>query len=114
MLGCWPSWDLRVMLLPCQKGTYQVLQESTLGFELSAPMVDVCAVILVSLLRGFLWGRAWQEAQGAKQKSPGALTGVECIHTSHACKGKPKERHRAPHQEVALLSHAKWLPCIAK
>ena len=99
MLGCWPSWDLRVMLLPCQIGTYQVLQESTLGFKLSAPMVDVCAVILVSLLRGFLWGRAWQEAQGAKQKSSGALTGVECIHTSHACKGKPKERHIAPHQE---------------
>ena len=40
-----------------------------------------------------------RNAQGAKQISPRPQTGVECIHTSHACKGKPKERHKAPHQE---------------
>jgi len=33
----------------------------------------------------------------AKHRSPGPQTRVECIHTSHACKGKPKERPRAPH-----------------
>ena len=76
-----------------------MLQGSLWVSKLSAPMEGVCAVHPVSLLRGFLWGRARQEAQGAKQKSPRALTTPDCIHTSHACKGKPKERHRAPHQE---------------
>jgi len=32
------------------------------------------------------------EAKGAKQKAPRPQAGVECIHTSYACKGKPKAK----------------------
>ena len=76
-----------------------MLQASLWVLKLSAPMEGVCVVNSVSLLRGFPWGRARQEVKGAKQKSQGALTEARCIHTSHACKGKPTERHETPHQE---------------
>ena len=75
-----------------------MLQASLWVFKPSTPLEGVCALSPVSLLRGFLWGRARQEAKGAKQKSPwaGALTEARCIHTSHACKGKPQEEHKPP------------------
>jgi len=47
----------------------------------------------VSLLKGFLWGGAKQNAEGAKQESPRPQKGVESIHTSHACKGKTADYH---------------------